>query len=292
MSYVFNRFEYLNNIPMKIVHYVLFLFMISFFSNAQNKKIEKQAKEIVEEGKMLYRSEMASWYGSDLFMEKISDKKDRIGGYFSYSDGDVSKCVFFSKDEKPITLGIITFDSTYNTKSAVIDETERALTVLENDLFQIRAKTLERVNSATDTIFKFYKKSNYNVIPLIKNNQKKVFIVTGTTENGKAIIGNDYLLTFDRKNEIIKTERLHNSLLYFKTNDDSVGGAHNHIIGKSELITSTDICTLMLYSRFSNWESHYVISKDFVSIWDCKTNKLKVMKYEDWAKENEIENKN
>lgn len=277
---------------MKIAHYVLLVVMVSFFSNAQNKKIEKQAKEVVEEGKLLYRTEMASWYGSDVFMEKLANKKNDIGGYISYLDGDIAKCVFYSKDKKPQTLGIISFDSTYSVKSAIIDETKRDLSALENDLYQIRAKTLERVSSGTDTIFKFYKKSNYNVIPIIKNNQKKAFILTGTTENGKAIIGNDYLLIFDRKNEIIKTERLHNSLLYFNTNDDSVGGAHNHINGKSELITSTDICTLMLYSRFSSWENHYVVSKDFVSIWDCKKNKLKVMKYDDWAKENDLENKN
>jgi hypothetical protein len=277
---------------MYLSKFLIFTLLICSLMFSQNKKIEKQAKDVVEEGKILYRSEMASWYGSDVFMEKFPSKTKDIGGYISYVDNNVAKCVFFSKDKTPKTLGIISFDSTYNIKKAIIDETERNLSAIESDLYQIRAKTLERVNSGTDTIFKFYKKSNYNIIPLIKNNQKKVFILTGTTENGKAIIGNDYLLTFDKKNNIVNIERLHNSLLYFKTNDDSVGGAHNHLNGKAELITSTDICTLMLYSRFSNWETHYVISKDYVSIWDCKKSELKVMKYEDWAKENNLENKN
>jgi hypothetical protein len=272
--------------------FLIFTLLLSSIFYSQNKKIERQAKDVVEEGKILYRLEMASWYGSDVFMEKFPNKTKNIGGYISYIDKNIAKCVFFSKDATPKTLGIISFDSTYNVKKVIIDETERDLSAIENDLYQIRAKTLERINSGTDTIFKFYKKSNYNIIPLIKNNQKKVFILTGTTENGKAIIGNDYLLTFDKKNNILSTERLHNSLLYFETNNDSVGGAHNHLNGKSELITSTDICTLMLYSRFSNWENHYVISKDYVSIWDCKKNELKVMKYEDWAKENNLENKN
>lgn len=277
---------------MYLSKFLIFTLLFCSLVFSQNKKIEKQAKDVVEEGKMLYRSEMASWYGSDIFMEKFPGKTKDIGGYISYVDKNVAKCVFFSKDETPKTLGIISFDSTYNIKTAIIDETERDLSAIESDLYQIRAKTLERVNSGKDTIFKFYKKSNYNIIPFIKGNQKKVFILTGTTENGKAIIGNDYLLTFDKKNNIVSTERLHNSLLYFKTNDASVGGAHNHLNGKSELITSTDICTLMLYSRFSNWETHYVISKDYVSVWDCKKNELKVMKYEDWAKENNLENKN
>ncbi|MDP1817975.1 MAG: hypothetical protein Q8K92_26215, partial [Leadbetterella sp.] len=55
----------------------------------------EEAKPIVEEGKRLYRSEMASWYGTDLFLEKHKDQSS-IGGYFSYTDNDISKCVFYS----------------------------------------------------------------------------------------------------------------------------------------------------------------------------------------------------
>lgn len=39
------------------------------------------AQPIVAEGKILYRSEMASWYGTDLFLEKFK-QTNTIGGYF------------------------------------------------------------------------------------------------------------------------------------------------------------------------------------------------------------------
>ena len=35
----------------------------------------KKAQPIVEEGKLLYRSEMASWYGTDLFLANYKELK-------------------------------------------------------------------------------------------------------------------------------------------------------------------------------------------------------------------------
>ena len=60
--------------------------------NAQDSPTER-AQPIVREGKELYRSEMASWYGTDIFLEKYKDKAN-IGGYFSYSENNKSKFLF------------------------------------------------------------------------------------------------------------------------------------------------------------------------------------------------------
>lgn len=63
---------------------LLFLFVCSFLtviSFGQNK-VEKEASAIVYEGKMLYYSEMASWYGTDIFLEKCSSQRVNAGGYF------------------------------------------------------------------------------------------------------------------------------------------------------------------------------------------------------------------
>jgi len=265
----------------KISFYILLF--ISGLTFSQNK-VEKARASIVAEAHILYRSEMASWYGSDIFMEKFPQKTQNIGGYFSYTEGNVSKCVFFSKDENPKTLGVISFDSTYNVKSAIVDETERELNPYERDLCEMRKKTLELVSQNKDTIFKFYKKSNYNIIPVVINKQKKVYILTGSLENGIFIIGNDYEIKFNKKNEVTHVDKIHKGMLTFKSEKDSAATTHNHLIGKSEFITSTDLCTFMLYSKFGSWESHMVVSKDYISIWDCKTKNLVIMKYDDWVK--------
>ncbi|MGV8914083.1 MAG: hypothetical protein ACOH1X_01405 [Kaistella sp.] len=70
-----------------------FLFAVLFISiSAQD--LQKIAKEITDEGITLYRIEVASWYGTDMFLENYNNKEN-IAGYVSYIDNGVPKCVFF-----------------------------------------------------------------------------------------------------------------------------------------------------------------------------------------------------
>ncbi|WP_426049233.1 hypothetical protein [Chryseobacterium sp. NFX27] len=247
---------------------------------AQN--VESIAKEVKEEGMTLYHSEMASWYGTDIFRENY-DKMDNVGGYFSYVDKTVPKCIFFSKKNKVIAT--ISFPANFNPKDAKKDFNERQFTATENDYFNIRQKALTRVQN--DTIFKNYKNASLNLIPIIKNNIKKVYIVTGPSIENVVIFGNDYLITFNDKNDIQNVEKMHQGMIVQKIKDDdgeSSGGAHTHILENWQTITPTDICTLMLYQRFTNWENYSVVSKKYISLWHNKSNSLTIMKSEDYDK--------
>jgi len=143
----------------KILIIIFTLISLSVFGQ---KDPTKEVQPIVAEGKLLYKSEMASWYGTDLFLENYKNR-DNIGGYFSYTYNDISKCVFFSKSDNPKIIGTISFDSTYNVKTAKTNLTEREFTTNENDLYVIRRIALSEVNS--DILFKKYKNTNLNFIP-------------------------------------------------------------------------------------------------------------------------------
>lgn len=147
----------------------LFLTILHLYAFGQDNPTE-QAQPIVAEGKRLYKSEMASWYGTDLFLESYKDRAN-IGGYFSYTENETSKCIFFSKADNPKVIGTISFDSTYNTKTAKTDLNERSFTNTESDIYAIRKKALAEINS--DTLFKTYKNANLNLIPLINGNERK-----------------------------------------------------------------------------------------------------------------------
>ena len=245
-------------------------------------KIEKATLAIVDEGKKLYKSEMASWYGTDIFLEKFGDRRENIGGYFSYTDNDVSKCIFFSKTDNPKVIGTISFDSTYNVNSAKADGSEREFTTNELDIYTIRKIALAEINS--DTLFKTYKNTNLNLIPLIDKGEKKVYVLTGPQNNGVVIIGNDYLLTFDKKNNLIKKKQLHMNILplkYTEEKDEAVT-MHTHLKETGAYITATDICTLLLYEKFAKWKQHIVISEDYVCLWDCKTDQLVTLTKKAW----------
>lgn len=257
--------------------YSLLFLLITVFISAQD--LEKTAKEITDEGVQLYRSEMASWYGTDVFIENYKDREN-IGGYFSYIKNDkVPTCVFFSKENK--VIGTISFPNDYKPENSKLDLTERDFTDVEKDYFEIRQATNERIK--TDSIFKFYNNVNFNIVPIIKNNkEKKVYVLSGTNLNNIVLFGSDYLLDFNSDNSIRKVQKLHNSLLSFKMYDEKVGktvsGIHSHVLEDWPYITPTDICTLMLYQKFTNWENYTVISKKYTSLWNNKSNHLIIMK--------------
>lgn len=258
---------------------VLFFCCFYFISFSQKIDIEKIQDSIMSEGMKLYQSEMASWYGTDVFLENYKEREN-IGGYFSYPKNDnESICIFFDKNEEPNVLGAIAFDSTYNVKKAILDLKSRKLTNKENDIFQIRKKALIEIQN--DTIFKKYNNTNFNIIPLVDNNSKKVYILTGPKVNGVMVLGNDYLLTFNNKNELISKKSLHKNIipLYYESEDnkEQESSVHNHLQETGDFITATDICTLMLYGKYTSWKSHIVVSKNYMSIWDIKNNNFHIM---------------
>ncbi|MFN3839722.1 MAG: hypothetical protein ACK4RF_03350 [Cyclobacteriaceae bacterium] len=248
---------------------------------------QKSSDEIVKEANKLFRSEMASWYGTDLFLEKFSQKQSRVGGYFSYTHEKLTTCVFYSNQENPKIIASFTFDSTYNTQTARVDGSERDLDKRELDLFTIRNIGLKELQ--TDTLFKFYKGFNPNLIPLIDEKGKRVYILTGPQQQGLIVFGNDYLLTFDKRSRLKEKKLLHKSLITFDLANAPEGQIitatmHTHLPETGELITPTDLCTLMLYGKFTTWNTHYVFSNKTVSIWDLKKGSLAIMPREAWEK--------
>lgn len=260
--------------------YSILLLLITLGTTFQHDKIEKKTKLIVAEGKRLYRSEMASWYGTDIFIQRFDDK-EKVGGYFSYPDGDVAKCIFFSKGDSPKVLGTISFDSTYDVKTAKVDLAERGFTSKESELFTIRASALKVISS--DTLFKKYRNTSLNPIPIISDGERKVYVLTGPKNDGVVVFGNDYLLTFDKNHNLIRRKQLHKNIIVTeygqKAEDEkvSIAAMHTHLPETGDFITATDICTLMLYEKFTGWDQYNVVSEKYLSVWNCHSNTLNVI---------------
>lgn len=271
-----------------IIIILSFLFTTTAFAQS------KEEKEILKEGDKLYRSEMASWYGTDIFLEKFGDRKENAGGYFSYTENNRSICVFFSNNETPKILATFTFDSTYNVNTAIIDGQERALTQQETDLLTIRQIALTQLS--TDTLFKRYQNMNPNLVPLSDEKGKRVYILTGPQKQGIVVFGNDYLLTFNDANKLKEKKQLHKNIIaieYGKKDGKTViATMHSHLPETGDLITATDICTLKLYGKYAQWGQHYVISQENVSIWDCHKQALLVMTRKAWDRISKDQEKN
>ena len=265
-----------------------YLILLSTLLYAQKNEVEQA---IVDEGIKLYKSEMASWNGTDIFLEKYPERRSDIGGYFSYSDPEGEKCIFYTNFDIPVVMATITFDSTFDVSKAKIDDNEREFTDLEHDLYVIRDLALKELQ--TDTFFQYYKNTNFNIIPIIEGSSKKVFVLTGPQISGVVIFGNDYLMTFDQDNKLITKKQLHHNIIPIEYGEEAeedgkelAGTMHTHLGDTGDLITSTDICTLMLYASLANWKSHVVVSEKYMSIWTVKHNSLAVIERDVWEKIN------
>ena len=129
-----------------------------------------------------------------------------------------------------------------------------------------------------------------NFIPVITGKERNVFVLTGPQVSGIILIGNDYKLTYNKKNEFIKKEKIHNSILQFqyksgKDESPIETTFHSHII--TDYFSSTDICTLLLYKDFLEWKQHIVIGEKYVSIFNIENESLFTMKTKDWKKIND-----
>jgi len=241
--------------------------------------------KILQEGQLLYRSEKASWYATEYVLAKYTNLSDSLGGYLSYCKGINVYTLYYSKFDKYHILLKFTFDSIPKKIPITINDKNYKPDELEYDLITIRENAMSSFR--TDTFFRKYRNVSPNPIPLIQNNQKRVFIISGTNSNGVVLIGNDYVLDYDSKNNLVSKRCLHNSLISLpmgskEDKNPIVETGHSHVL--SDLITSTDICTLLLYRDLTQWNIHYVVGKVYDSIFDMQNEKLKIMLHKEYKK--------
>jgi len=271
---------------MKKISLLIFLLIIYITVFAQKNQLEKN---IVDEGKKLYCAEMASRYGSDVLLEKYPEQTENIIDCFSYSENKITKCIFVSNEGNPKVIATVSFDSTFDTHTATIDKLERNFTANEKNLFAIKKSAIAEINSGI--IYVTYKNTSLHFIPLISGLTKKVFVITVPNKNGVVYFGNDYLFTFDSYNKLKSKKLLHKYITAIdysgNANCENKGGIsamHSHSAVEGEIITSTDICIIMLNEKAARWVSHLIVADNKVCVWSCDTNTLAVMSKNAFAK--------
>jgi hypothetical protein len=245
---------------------------------------QPKGDDILKEGQLMYRSERASWYGTDEFLSKFPDLRDSIGGYLSYEGNNHRMYnIFFGRSNPYKILARLEFDSLPKTKPISIDLNNKEPDLKERDLITIRQDAINKVRSNSDNFFTFYQNSSLNFIPMISPKERNVYIITGPQKSGIVMLGNDYLLKYDSQNSFLSKQKIHKTMIQFTKSDTTTieSSYHSHVI--SDLIDPTDICTLLLYKDIVG-KQHYVISKKYVSIFDIEKQKLTIMKKKDWEK--------
>lgn len=264
---------------------ILFLLLLSSsLVYSQNKVTEK----ILSEGKLLFQLEKGSWFGTDDMLARFKTKKDSVGGYLSYRTVDKKiNTIFFSRFDSDEILIRYEFDSLPKPEPLKIDTLNNKAIDLEKSLISIRQDARDKAYSNEDNFFSFYENTSLNFIPVITEKERNVFVLTGPQVSGIVLLGNDYKLSYNKKNEFIKKEKIHNSIIRFPytsedKNNPTVSTIHSHVV--TDYISSTDICTLLLYKNYIEWNQHIVMSEKEVSIFDLEKESLFTMKRKSWEK--------
>jgi len=261
---------------MKKLFTLILLFILSHNATAQKNDLKQIADSIKAEGEMLYRSEWASGHSTQIFTSSFGGKKLLSGGYFSFERKQGMTTIFFSKNEDPVVLATVTFDHGLDSSQYVIDTTTRKFTKNEKEFYAIRSKAAKAI--LNDTLFKFYQHASLNLVPIIKNGVKKVYVITAQTVLDEVLLGNDYLINFNKDNEIIKKTKLHNNLIPLGTGgQDAIKASSHQHLGKTSLfITATDICAFKLWKAKTTWVISFVVSAGYVSAWHFRDEFLEI----------------
>lgn len=269
---------------MKKLFTLIALFILVQNATAQKNALRKIADSINAEGETLYRSEWASGHSTQIFASGFGEKKCLSGGYFSYETKKEMTTIFFSKANDPLVLATVKFGHSLDSSKYSLDTTTRKFNEIEKDLYAIRLKAAQAVSN--DTLFKFYQNTSLNLVPIIKNGAKKVYVITAQTVPDEVLLGNDYLINFDKDNDIIKKTKLHNNLIPLGTGgkDAIKASSHQHLGETSPFITATDICAFKLWKAKTTWVISFIVSAGYVSAWHFRDEFLEILTQAEWEK--------
>jgi len=267
----------------------LFIILCTFLFSAKVFAGEPDPQKIVQEGKLMSQLEMASFYGTnDMFM-RLPHLMMLVGGYVSYLDKDMLiTTVFYNLYDTEEVIVRYKFDTYLNPVPIIIDTSNRMATPFENDLIKIRQDAVDRLYAQEDDFFEHYEDLKFNPIPLIYENERKVYLMSFTEEK-IILLGNDYVLYYDDNNEFYKQEKLHSEVIKLDPENDKnseIPFATQQTQHLHDAIQPTDVCTLMMYKKYIKWRKHYVFSQKYVSIYDIGKETLEILPIDEWKKTN------
>ncbi|MEQ9229348.1 MAG: hypothetical protein RIF46_01600 [Cyclobacteriaceae bacterium] len=242
-------------------------------------ELSKVANEILNKGLSLYRLEMASWQSTDSL--NAEDKK-RAEGYFSYRQNGILQSIYYDPSgEFAVKKFLFTEDSLV---SVTIQEIEENVPLTSNETaivnFTKKAKDMSVVWYSMQGWSEIV---NPNIMVVKGDSDYEYICIPGAKSGGFTPIGGEIKHKFNSKNEWNGMDHLHNNLIPIEHHDDAAIASHNHFgkkLGK-EYITPTDICTILLYQRWSNVDQHIVVHKKFISEFYPKTLKLVIRENKD-----------
>ncbi|MBS1561806.1 MAG: hypothetical protein JSS89_09390 [Bacteroidetes bacterium] len=240
---------------------------------------------VLQRGELLAKLELASAMSSDFFRSSLDPRKDSVGGHVAYLSGERVTSIYYANSDPSLIYHTYSFDKNVDFGSMRVDTHQRAATAREQELIALRRASLKAIVSDSTNFYSAYKFTVLHHIPLIDSAMRVVYIRTVSTREQFTIFGNDYRLTFDSTNALIKREKLHQTLMPIESSPKSAGSRpdtvvthHSHSILSSDLPTETDVCTLIVTAGHVPWQQHAVLTPTWNCVWNTPEKNFRFFK--------------
>ncbi|MFI5164371.1 MAG: hypothetical protein ACHQHP_03885 [Bacteroidia bacterium] len=250
-----------------------------------------------------------------------------MNGYLSYKDKDTVKTIFWREidtasaeykaktfksvedssaisakqpqkvsDPRVITKTFKYAKMSVTKKNCKIIEEEREPTDYEKMMMDFRKTVYDEMNKDT-AFYKEYQGTSLKAIPMDFGKQVKVYVYSASTADNFVPMGGDYLVIYKKKEkEFVERHKLHDRIIMIsthykgKSSDPDKSTFHNHKGDSPELITPTDIATLLLYQKMVEWDEHRVISEKYTCVFTLVDRKLQVIPTAEFERLNKTKN--
>jgi hypothetical protein len=254
---------------MKKLQYILTIFIFLFISHV----VALDNDELLKIGKKLYLLEHSAWNGTDIVRDKYPWVLEKTYGCVSYQYEKEVINIFYDKEENILIK--LNFGENASQKPKSIDTVLKEANEIEKKSIFLKKDAFSRLYADTSGFISHYENTAFNFIPFINDGQVSVYVLTGPQYSGEILIGNDYHYHYTDELEFEEVEKIHNSLISLPYKGDTVKikqTIHSHVL--SDRINETDVCTLLLYRDYVEWDVHMIYSKKLVSFFNLRKESL------------------
>ena len=277
-------------------HVLLFIchsiFLFSFTSYSQNDTsnyFKPVSDSILKEGIEIYECNRASKNSAEFLIEKLS--MEEIFGLITYKKNKAIHTIFLKGNSKdPEARYTFSYPAPFNAENVNFDGESRPLSEFEISLNKMRNKILKLARKRK-SFFTNYAEIVLNPVFIQKEDITHVFLISSSHDNSFIPLGNDYLLVFDEKSKLLSKTKIHQNLIEVPVSGrdtlqsgQGLASFHIHSELSSPFISSTDISTLLMQKETMNWESHVVVSSEYVSFFFPEQQILEIITREEYEK--------
>jgi hypothetical protein len=258
---------------------IVSLFIISLFFSlsawGQNIQVTSKMRiEVAYEGITLYQLETLVQASADYIWDNAN--MGALKGYVAFKEDNIFHCIYWNGayDNLEVIHAFSTEDPEDPTLLRVNNE-RREMTPEEQKYYDMKMQALTFIKGDSE-MFNAPNGLRLNINFIKASDRIKGYIMPYTTQDSLIPLGNDYIINFTKGGELIDYDVIHadfQEIDMTKMKKDADGNIKTvQSLNNSQVphISQTEICNLLLYSPYQEDHEHYVVSDQYVSIFNLK----------------------